>query len=475
MKKSLFILCCISFLGTAFCQNSVVVSEQSIHGNTLNSVIKEYRYPSTITCIFSEDSSSTFIYADQTMQTREFTVPDLKVNDMVICINGGDGRNDTVFFCGQRTDTGLATFGFFNINDAFNGTGQVYLHIPFLSGDGVTNVMELTRMVPFSDGLNSHYACIGINERKFPCIVEEVVGPAPSIWYYRTGTLPYNMETMYDIKMVYNMMGFFIVTAGMNYELNGNKRYLSLRVYDLSDIFAPSGIQETKYIFCIDTSFGVEWNKDDVLIRHVKDGFFATVSYLNPKLYNNIVCGSRFITSLNSVHIGVFKLNNLLSGSVSGMASSTVFEPLDLSDDNLTWFVNGPEQTFVFQEKTKIPLSTESSSFSEVTIDGSMNVSSVRRFTTPGDIYCGLDSYNSNNHYVMSGYEEAHRSILKYGVERFGTSKTCFKTVPYEYVHYNPYRSVNMTKAFETTTRRSEFIGIEVETAEVPLTVECQN
>lgn len=113
MKKSLFILCCISFLGTAFCQNSVVVSEQSIHGNTLNSVIKEYRYPSTITCIFSEDSSSTFIYADQTMQTREFTVPDLKVNDMVICINGGDGRNDTVFFAALRLFRMRNYFDFF--------------------------------------------------------------------------------------------------------------------------------------------------------------------------------------------------------------------------------------------------------------------------------------------------------------------------------------------------------------------------
>ena len=200
---------------------------------------------------------------------------------------------------------------------------------------------------------------------------------------------------MHDVKMALSYQGDHLVTAGMDTSFNGGVKYLTLRVYDINDIFAPSGVQDFKYIFCIDTAFGVDWEKEDVLVRHLEDGFFATVSYLKPKLYNDVVWGSKQLNHLNSVHVGVFKLNTLLSLSVSGMISSTVFEPLSLTGNNLTEFVRGPYLTMAFQERIVDNGPFLSSNYCEIDFNTLFNVSSVRKFNTLGDVYTGMNNYNS--------------------------------------------------------------------------------
>ena len=122
MKKIIIAISCILILGAAYGQTSVVVSEQSIHGSINESIIRAYKYPSTISCVFTEENASVFIYADQNMQTKEFEVPNLKVNDMIIYKGSVNGRDDTVFFCGENLETGFATLAFFNVYNAFNGS-----------------------------------------------------------------------------------------------------------------------------------------------------------------------------------------------------------------------------------------------------------------------------------------------------------------------------------------------------------------
>lgn len=471
MKKIILILCCLLFISTAFCQNSVTVLEQNVHGRTVKSIIREYRYPATITCVFSSDNSSTFIYSDQTLQTREFTIKNLKVNDMIVMLHGTDGRSDSLFFCGRDLNTGLATFGFFNINNAFNGSGPVSLHKEFLSGQEMYRVKELTRMDYFIEGENYHFVCVGTNEFNRYCIVEEVLGPPPSLGNYRAGTLQSDKEKLFDIKRVNTIPNDYIVTSGMD---SSYGRYLTLRAYDISDIFAPSGIQGFKHIYCIDTSFGVKWERDDVLIQNLNDGQFATVSYLHPCLYSKVVWGGVSNNYINSVHVGSFRLNSLLSLSVTGMVSSTVFEPIDSINNTLTEFVRGPFRTLAFQERVQKHPIGETSRYCEIDFNNTQDLVSARKFDTRDDVYSGMDSYNFHNNYVMSGLYDNNNSVLKYAMETFSTYVSCYDHNKYDYIRYNPYRAVIMQKGFSVVSKRSEYENVDVEWLIVPLTIECR-
>lgn len=469
MKKVIIFFGCILFLNASFSQNSVVVTEQNDFSGTKSSLIKEYRYPSTITCLYNEDESASFIYSDQTLQTKEFNVPGLKVNDMSIKKNGTSGQYDTLYFCGKNMRTGMATFGYFNINDFFNTVGHIYLHDSIFSGYGLNRVYELTRMTSYENGTGLHYVCIGTTENNYPCVVDFSVAPM-TIWYYRSGTVLNATETMFDIKYVNTYQKKYLVTAGM--DTSYHKNYLNLRIYDIIDIFAPSGIQEMKHVFCIDTLFGVPWNRDDVLLKRLSTGYFATVSYLNEDLYNNVT-GSTFPYHSNSIHEGVFDLNTMLAGSLSGMITSSVFEPQDLTFNTLRDIVNGQSGTYAFLERFQYDSTHKSSNYYEFKLDASMNVSIVKEYNTLDNVYCGLDSYNSYNNYVMSGFEDANTSALKYDMETFLSGNTCNAPLKCNYIHYNPYRSINKSQGFVTAEKRSNYSTVEVHTQSAPLTIIC--
>ena len=472
MKRLLFTVCFVLSLGTAFGQNSIIVTEQNIHDSTKYSIIKEYRYPSTISCIQSDYNSSTFIYADQSvpLHAKEFTVPDLRVNDMIIKTIGVDGKRDTVYFCGRNLRNGLATFGYFSVNDVFNGSGTVYLHNPFLSGEETLQIENLTRMVTFVNETGTHYACIGTNENGKHCLVDLACDPFSNTWDYRAGTLIDGLETMFDIKKVYSMPRDYIVTSGIDSSMDG--KYLSLRVYDPSDVFAASGIQDIKHVFCIDTSFCIPWEKEDVLASNPKNNYIVTVSYIKSSAYYQI--GQRPWPSQSSLHIGVFNINMLVSGSLNSMVDNTVFEPLYFVDNNLNWLVEGPENTLAFLETETHTAGYKTSAFSEVDFDASHKVCGIRLFQTPEEVYYGMDSYNVNRNYVISGFKKDNRTMLRFGMETFMSSKSCHPTDKYDFIHRNPYKSVNRTRPFVIKYRRSEFEGIRVFTDDVPQETICE-
>ena len=327
-------------------------------------------------------------------------------------------------------------------------------------------------MESFREGLNNHYVCVGKNERNYPSIVEVIFGPAYSIINYRTATLDYDVETIFDIKRASHWADNYLVTAGMDYTMN-NKRYLNLRIYDINDIFNPTGIQNMKHVFCIDTAFGVHWDRDDVLIRSFDDGLFSTVSYLDESLYNHVVFGTRPVHLPNSVHIGVFKVANLVSNSVSSMIGSTVFEPLALVHNSLKEYINSPVRTFSFLERILDGSGNETSTYCEVELNTSWNVNVVRKFNTGNDIYCGMDVYDNQQKYVMSGFEDDDRTMMKYSMKVFHSSKSCHDAEEYKYIHYNPHRSVNWNKGFIVKSARSNFNEVEVMPYNVPQTIKC--
>lgn len=472
MKKLFFIVGCIFLLNTALGQTSTITSKLSLNGAVDDVVIREYRHPSTISCVFTRSNSTTFIYMNSSAMAKEFLVEDLKVNDMIIS-NGADGKNDTVFFCGHHPSTGLATFGYFNINNAFNGNGPIRFQDSIQSGEPGIIIADLTRMTQFSNNANTHYACVGTNEIGNPCLVEFVIGPAPSIWYYRSGTVTDSPEKFCDVKVVSNLMKDYLVTAGMDYDYG---RYLNLRIYNTSDIFATSGIQDKKHIFCIDTTFGVEWYNEDAFIRLVREGFFSTVSYLKPNLYDKIN-GSDPVYPTNSLHVGVFSINALASGSLTSMNNSYVFEPLNIAQNNLMGYETGYGLFSTYDqsvlEKYRDASSNETSSFCELKFDYGANLISAKRKDAPGMVFYRHDDYNSWTGYVLGGRESANPNMLVFGTDTYGSTDNCFAKANSMFLKYNPYMSVKKTRVFNTTTKNCYLKQFMVDPIESPCTIIC--
>ena len=94
MKKISLLFAFYIIIVSAFCQTSIEVTKQNFHTNVTSTLIREYQYPKTISCVNSTDNTATFILSDQNLQTIEISVDSIVVNDMDISL-------DTVFFCGR--------------------------------------------------------------------------------------------------------------------------------------------------------------------------------------------------------------------------------------------------------------------------------------------------------------------------------------------------------------------------------------
>ncbi len=138
-------------------------------------------------------------------------------------------------------------------------------------------------------------------------------------------------------------------------------------------------------------------------------------------------------------------------------------------------FIHGSNRTLTFLEKIQDGSGNETSSFCEIGLNSSSYVSTVNKSSTRGDIYTGMNIYNLQNNYILSGFEDSDRTMLKYSMETFNVVRTCHSPEKYKYIQYNPYRSVNMVNKFVNTGKRSSFKEIVVEPAHVPLTIECEN
>jgi len=471
--KKIFCILYLSLLGcTVLGQYSVTASKQNLHGVVNHTIIKEYDYPKTISCVFSDNTKSTFILSDQTLQTKEFTLNNIKVNDMMFARKATGGLYDTLIFCGKDLTTGFAMVGYFNINDVFNGSGQVFVQDSIVSAYPNIMVDELTRMAIYASEVGTHVVCIGRNKEDYPCLVDFVYHTAwgPMVWSYKSGFIPDHFETMYDIKYLHTILEDYLVTAGMD---NTYGRYLNLRVYKLDNVFSSSGIQNIKHVFCIDTTFGAEWIKDDVLLEYVTDGFFSTVSYVKPDEFpQEKTDRSVFI---DCVHIGIYNLSSLVAGSLTSMVKNTLLEPQTQINNKLTRYCQGRNDRYVFLQEIRDHLSVFSSVFCEFKIDlPSMDLNALTKYKTTNEIFQGLDNHNSASQYVLSGYDTENSTLLKYGMMTYNNQNVCAKILKCDMSNPNPYKSVNSKKDYIHIASPFSFEECRVEIVRAPITIECQ-
>lgn len=468
MKKLILLLaCCITGIATGVSQTSVIVSEQNIHGKTLSTVIREYRYPQTITCVNSSDTTATFVLSNQNMQTLEISVKNIYVNDIQICF-------DTVFFCGHTCSGSTdAIIGFLDVNEAFFGSGTVYIHTGFYIGNKVV-VKDLTKMVAYlNKSLQRHIYCIGIGENKkefeiLPCLVdftsEDMMGY--TICGYEAGYVDDPTESFSDITIVSGNVKDFLVTTGTTVFTN---KYMNIRVYDADDIFSSTGIQDIRHIYCIDTSFAEPWVSNDVLVTAVEPNVFMTASLqrnTDPLYYG------KGLSERCHLHIAKYDLISLLGGSLSSMTGnirlhSEAYDNISLKEFICKW-----------NTKTLCLLKNYSilSQFIEFDYSPSNTVSTIRYYLDMENSLSSLSLYNSINYYsqyVMSGNSKDFAGVIRYHMETFFAEPFCSRIYFPDKYTPNPLRSVNNERKFETLFGRASFQPYETELYEVPLTTIC--
>lgn len=190
MKKTLLLFLFGLVAPIAVWAQGVVVKEphQLLLGNT---IIREVKYPATITCknYSLKDSTLTFIYSDSTMTTKEASINGFQVSDMVVA-------NDSVFFCGSDMKGKNGILGFFSITDVFFGSGSINIIPTILYYQEL--VTRLTRIETFRDATgNRHIYCVGRTELQKPCLVEKSDFSNGS---YRSGIVNDSLEYLTDIS-----------------------------------------------------------------------------------------------------------------------------------------------------------------------------------------------------------------------------------------------------------------------------------
>ena len=205
MKKGLIFICGLLISLSVMAQTSVTVLEPHMV-NDANKVIIKERFRdslSTIACYNSnneEIEKVTFVYSNSSMQTIEVTIDSYYVNDMVV-------ERDSVFFCGRMTREKQGILGYFEINDVFFGSGQIYIDSGFVAGENNFPVIEFTRLLHFyrDNGTSSHIASIGTCDGNYPCLVDFTVCSLPM---YVSGCVNDNKESFTYLKFVSNSIMF---------------------------------------------------------------------------------------------------------------------------------------------------------------------------------------------------------------------------------------------------------------------------
>jgi hypothetical protein len=464
---------------SAFAQNSVTVSEPRRTNPADKVIIKEYNthYPVTITCSSYQDTETartTFIYSSDSLQAHEISIDDYYVNDMVV-------GNDSVFFCGKQKSTGKGVIGYFRINNAFFGPGQIHVVSNFIAGENQYDILELTRLVHFyeDNGLLSHVACIGICDEwyKYPCLIDLTLG---MIHTYMAGVVERNDEELCDIKMVRSGLmydDYHLVTTGFDLQYG---RYINIRVYKPSDIFSTSGLQDMCHVYSIDTGYVRPWLDGGVLLTDVGDYSFATVSYrssLKEKPDKATYADtSNYYKKSRNIHLAYFQINPIINNSVYGMTENYEIPFSGASDCAMERVVNSPAVgtlAFLHAYEHNIPSVLECA-YCEVKRSALTVTGYFQAYSNPGVKQAGLSLFHSNQNYILSGFEMSTPTNLEYQMNTFGVLSNCAEPKDYKYEQLNPVNSWNFKEEFSVIGGTEDPVTIIVSPEEFPLIIKCE-
>ncbi len=425
-------------------------------------IIREVDYPATITCTYNDlnDSTLTFIYSDATMTTKEATIKGYRVRDMVV-------TKDSVFFCGTDINKSSAIIGYFSIPDVFWGAGNINIIDNISTTDHKDYATQLTRIETFLEPTGKrHIYCVGKTYSKNPCLVEKSDFNNGS---YQLGILQTSKEQLTDVAIVQDENGGeHLISSGLY--ANSNP-YIALRVYDPYNVFAPSGRQNYRYCFAIDTNNSRPWRPKDVLTTGIQKGLVTTISYRKSATNRDLT-----IEPFN-IHVATFRTSSLLIGDLFAMIESIEIPipPLypNYSIKDLTPNGNGLTMAFLHHINTG-DWDGDLTPFYEVDYSTTGGIIGLRKYQHANDILSGINSYNGKTQYLLSGKTAHFSSTLRYIVETFGNSETCSNPIETEYFNVQPMGAIEETEPFENKDNNSEIINPEIIRKRYPLYKECE-
>lgn len=465
MKVKILIISLCGFVlpMSAFAQTSVTVKHPHFPRHTQKTIIKErqgYMY-ATVTCSNTPEKT-TFIYADEGMQSTERDLKDIFVNDMFV-------DKDSVYFCGKHHPTGNGIVGYFRIDKFFNNVEPAYVDTVLFAGDDGYRMDELTRITVFKDPMEiRHIISIGKTKKeKYPCIVNLLLDFNTHMYW--GGCVKDADEEFTDLEIVYNREGNpYLVTAGYDTTYG---RYLSIRVHDLL-FFTTSNIQDWRHVYCVDTSYVRQWLDGGVLLAATEPHTFATVSYRK-----NAKEGDIHLKLNHTIHLGLYDIDDIITHSVYGMTDNYEMELNTTSDRLMNEFIyNKLKEIMVFLHTyTDNTTGVVSNEYCEIKPSLLSTSGTLSAYTNPDKMLFGLSIYNNRNKYILSGYDLANPDTLKYQMNTYSITSQCADPIEYKYVQHKPIVSMNALKQFNYKNT----IGVPVEFGEDemenwPLYIECE-
>lgn len=469
MKKNIFnvtffLVICIGF-SSVFGQTSI--SAISIPYFSINNqIIKEYNYPSTITCDFVTDSfSSFFSYQDATMICTERPVPNCHVLDFVI-------DNDTVFFCGEGRN-GLGIIGFFDINDFFFNMGYAYVQDSFCLGIGdywIVNASKLVAMVTYTDEFNiRNVVCVGEATEEsrsliYGCIVDMYTTNGVFSNYVSGYLHKGNPDRLLDITHVDK----YLVTVGFF-----DNKYLTLKLFDDNLLFVTMGLCDVDYIY---NNFPVSvervWHPDYAILDSVSPSRFASASVWRHETEQGQ--GKK----IDRLHLATYDLPQMLGLYNTSMQLSSEVQS---SQYDLVPKLNG----FVRNNlKNKYGLLFNGFKYTDpynhsyfIEIDRLLDsiIFDMRLQCVESKLYQSLDLYESGGRYVMYG-----KNFYDYGriyqVETSGNASLCIPDAENKIESLEPVRSIIMDHPVNIRAGQADPKLYETyEPVERVVEIECNN
>ena len=449
-------------------------------GNDLEKydIVKKYHYPSTIASSVIQGGGLTLFYYNDSSGTvrsaalRGYTVLDFEID------------NDSVFFCGLDNDSN-GIIGFFDIEDVYAGSGQIYVANSFRMGT-YHNPNQLYKLITYFDTSGRrHVVCVGKTSYQHvtsSCIVDMYSEPLMGFISYSAGRIDGSRieDSQLDIVRFCTasyplrddttrsyLPCDYLVTAGFRLD---NK--LCLRFYDAQDPLSSTGPQGTLYTFGVYSSGFEEQYITEVLLSAKTDSSVAVASvfhYPEPTSYH-----------LNLLNISEINIYKLIYGAANSMMQSKEINILGMTEiTKLSQFVYNTNKLSyaVLLNGLILPNSDEWCTFIETTGTASSIVKVESGYisdTTCGEKgYTGMDLYNSNTQYVLFGHCRDNNSQCNYGVETSGSASECMPHGKGSINSLNPPTSYREDSSVNISRGRNTLQAVNVPIYEYSLTEDC--
>lgn len=439
MKQLIIFLCGLLMSFSAYSQTSAVYSE--VNPFDINStIVKEVKYPATITCHNTVEKNVQFVYVDASLSTKEFILDynELVVHDMEVL------SQDTVVFCGEAIINGQrnAVVGFFKISDILTSSVNVRIQKNFVSGENVLSVVTLTRMVTYlSSNMVRHIVCIGscfdIDEFNnvvfYPCIVD-ISGYDIGTSGYISGCVENVNETFEDIDIatagVWNTP--YVVTVGFDMSYG---RYMGFRIYNPDNIFSsPNNIEDTLRLLRVDPSGTRKWLDDGLSLSRISNGSVATVSYRK---------SDNGTSDQNAnIHIGKYSVMRMWNGALNIMEQSQEIPFTPTSNRKMRDLIySSKTKGLVFLHTAKDLSTLELKTYyCEIPENYLLSPSPLNVFYYPDYELHRLSLYNNAANYLWCGVNTSLPFVSANGMFTFGLINRCS-----EREVYNPVKKDCLT------------------------------